>query len=213
MYGWAIFRSHGGLGCPPSYLSQSNLNKLEPRSSKGCEGELTSSRLREKMHPPEEVYKYLYERMATLCLEMGWGEPFSYARAKEIYAAIELGHTIADTFSGADAFNANNDPVEYKSTTSKSVKGAYTGISVQPTWELQDEYLRNEKIAKYPEHYYNRFEKGKLVESWVMDGNKVYELLRPKLRASYGTALHKKDPRLSATITTSEIKKYGRQVI
>jgi len=166
-----------------------------------------------QFNSPGEEYKYHYKAMANLAEAEGWGEPFSYARAKEIYAAIELGHTIADTFTGADAFNANNDPVEYKSTTSKSVKGAYTGISVQPTWELQDEYLRNEKIAKYSEHYYNRFEKGKLAESWVMDGNKVYELLRPKLRASYGTALHKKDPRLSATITTGEIKKYGRRVI
>ena len=162
---------------------------------------------------PEEKFKYLYEQMATLCDRQGWGDPFSYARGKEIYASIELGHTVAPTLSGADAFNDNDDPLEYKSTTQDRVKGAYTGISVHPTWEEQDKYLREEKIAKYTEHYYNRFDGGKLVESWVMDGDKVYELLKPKLRAQFDTVLTKKDPRLSADITNREIKKYGRRVI
>lgn len=162
---------------------------------------------------PEEEYRYLYGRMASLCEEQGYGDPFSYARSKEILAAIELGHSIANTFSGADAFNKDDKPVEYKSTTGKTVKGAYTGISVQPTWEEQEEYLREEKIAKYPEHYYNRFDGGKLVESWVMDGDKVLDVLLPKLRKKYPTVLNKKDPRLSATVTTREIKKYGRRVI
>jgi len=166
-----------------------------------------------QFNSPEEEYKYHYERLAAVCHRQGWGEPFSYARAKEIYAAIELGHTIAATFSGADAFNAIDDGVEYKSTTGKLVKGAYTGISVQPTWEEQEKYLREEKIAKYPEHYYNRFDGGKLVESWVMDGDKVLDILLPKLRKKFSTVLKKKDPRLSATITTGEIKKYGRRVI
>jgi hypothetical protein len=31
-----------------------------------------------------------------------------------------------------------DEPVEYKSTTGKAVQGAYTGISVQPTWEEQE---------------------------------------------------------------------------
>jgi hypothetical protein len=166
-----------------------------------------------QFNSPEEEYKYLYERMASLCEEQGWGDPFSYARSKEIHAAIELGHKVAATYSGADAFNDGNDPVEYKSTTGKAVQGAYTGISVQPTWEEQEKYLREEKIAKYPEHYYNRFDGGKLVESWVMDGDKVLDILLPKLCKKFSTVLNKKDPRLSATVTTKEIKKYGRRVI
>ena len=162
---------------------------------------------------PEEKFKYHYEELTSVAEEQGWGDPISYGRGKEIYAAIELGHTVASTLAGADAFNKASDPVEYKSTTGRAVRGAYTGISVQPTWELQDAYLRNKKIACYPEHYYNRFEKGKLAESWVMDGNKVYELLMPKLRAKFDTVLTKKDPRLSADITNREIKKYGRRGI
>jgi len=52
---------------------------------------------------PEQEYRNLYESMAQLCADQGWGDPFSYARSKEIYAATVLGHNVAQTFSGADA--------------------------------------------------------------------------------------------------------------
>ena len=71
---------------------------------------------------PEQEYKKLYQRMSNLCKQQGWGDPFSYARSKEIYAAIELGHEVSKTFSGADAFNELGYPVEYKSTTGKKAK-------------------------------------------------------------------------------------------
>lgn len=159
-----------------------------------------------------QEYRKLYERMAQLCEEQGWGDPFSYARSKEIYAATVLGHTVADTFSGADAVNQDGDEVEYKSTIGKTCKGSYTGISVQETWQEQERYLFEEKLAKYPEHFYNRFEDGRLVESWKMSGIDVYDNLLPKLKKAYTTVLSKKDPRLSANITWAEIKKYGTLV-
>ena len=162
---------------------------------------------------PEKEYRKLYERMAQLCEEQGWGDPFSYARSKEIYAATVLEHRVANTFSGADAFNQKNEPVEYKSTIANHCKGSYTGISVQETWEKQDRYLLKEKLAKYPEHYYNRFEGGRLVESWKMSGQNVYNILTPKLEAKYPDVLTKKDPRLSANVSWTEIKQYGTKVI
>ena len=158
-------------------------------------------------------YMKLYKDMAKLCKDQGWGDPFSYARSKEIYATILLGHQVASTFSGADAFNESGEPVEYKSTTGKNCKGSYTGISVQDTWEEQKEYLLREKLAKYPEHYYNRFKNGELVESWKLRGDIVYKLLLPKLKKKFSTVLKKKDPRLSATITWGEIKKHGERVL
>ena len=164
------------------------------------------------MTTSEERYQKLYEEMAQLCDQEGWGDPFSYARSKEIYAATVLGHRVADTFSGADAFNEKGQPVEYKSTIDSKPKGSYTGISVQPTWAEQEKYLEEEKIAKYPEHYYNRFSNGKLVESWKMDGRKVLQILKPKLRKKFDTVLQKKDHRLSANVTWTEIKKYGKKV-
>ena len=162
---------------------------------------------------PEQEYRMLFERMTQVCKQQGWGDPFSYARSKEIYAATVLGHRVATTFSGADAFNKKNEPLEYKSTIGKNCKGSYTGISVQDTWDQQEKYLFNDKIAKYPEHYYNRFEDGKLVESWMMSGIDVFNILLPKLKKKYPNVLTKKDPRLSANITWTEIQKYGTRVI
>ena len=63
---------------------------------------------------PEQEYRELYEKMAQLCDQQGWGDPFSYARSKEIYAATVLGHQVAKDFSGADAID-NGEEVEYKS--------------------------------------------------------------------------------------------------
>ena len=165
------------------------------------------------MNEAQKLYISLYERMAALCESQGWGDPFSYARSKEILTSIELGHTVAETLSGADGYNQEGQPVEYKSTTGPKVKGSYTGISVQETWAAQVEYLRNEKILKYPEHYYSRFEDGRLVEAWRLSGQQVYDILLPKLERKYPTVLSKKDPRLSADVTTSDIEKYGVQVI
>ena len=84
---------------------------------------------------------------------------------------------------------------------------------MQPTWEEQEEYLRTKKIGNYFEHYYNLFDRGVLLESWAMSGDDVLKLLLPKLDKKFPTVLTKKDPRLSAGISNTEIKKYGRRVI
>jgi hypothetical protein len=162
---------------------------------------------------PEQKYQQLYKDMAKLCAKQGWGDPFSYARSKEIYAATVLKHTVANTFSGADAINQHGQEVEYKSTTAKNCKGSYTGVSVQPTWEEQERYLLEDKIAKYPEHYYNRFNNGHLAESWVIPGDVVHKILLPKFKKKFPSILQKKDPRLSADVTWKEIKKYGKKVL
>ena len=161
---------------------------------------------------PEQEYRELYEKMARLCDRQGWGDPFSYARSKEIYAATVLGHQVAKDFSGADAID-NGEEVEYKSTTGKNCKGAYTGISVQPSWSEQERYLREKKILKYPWHYFNRFQDGKLVESWRMSGEKVYDCLLPKLKKKFPTVLKKKDPRLGANVSWTQIQEFGTRII
>lgn len=161
-----------------------------------------------------DKYISLYNEMASLCEASGWGDPFSYARSKEIYATCVLNHEMPgpNDYSGADAINQEGQGVEYKSTIGPKVQGSYTGISVQPTWEEQDRYLKEEKILKYPEHYFNRFQGGKMVESWRLSGQQVYDILLPKLRKKYDTVLTKKDPRLGATVTNREIVKYGERV-
>lgn len=162
-----------------------------------------------------EKYINLYNEMASLCQANGWGDPFSYARSKEIYATCVLNHTMPgpSDYSGADAINQRGEGVEYKSTIGPRVKGSYTGISVQPTWDEQVKYLREHKILKYPEHYFNRFQDGKLVESWRLTGQQVYDILLPKLEKKFDTVLTKKDPRLSADVTNTDILNNGVRVL
>ena len=163
---------------------------------------------------PELKFKQLFYEMTLLCEQEEWGDWSSYARSKEIFAAIELDHRVAPHFSGADGLQMDGpDEYEYKSTNDRRCKGAYTGISVQATWEEQDRYLREDKILKYARHYYNRFEGGKLVESWYLTGQQAYDILKPKLQKKYATVLKKKDPRLSANVTWTDIKNNGVQVI
>ena len=82
---------------------------------------------------PEEKYQQLFEDMYSLCEENNWGDPFSYARSREIHLAGLLGHRVADDYSGADAYDNNNNPVEYTSTIGKKLTATYNGISVQDT--------------------------------------------------------------------------------
>lgn len=164
---------------------------------------------------PEQKFQELYKEMWDLCQEKDWGDPFSYARAKEIYATCSLNHQMPGPtmYAGADGINEQGQPVEYKSTTGKNCQGSYTGISVQKDWREQEKYLVTEKLGKYPEHYYNRFEDGKLTESWKLSGKKVLDLLLPKLAKKFDTVSQQKDPRLAATVTWKEIQEYGEQVI
>ena len=159
-----------------------------------------------------EEFKMLFERMYKLCDEQGWGDPFSYARSREIHIAGTLGHKISDTLSGADGIDEDGE-CEYKSTICKNINGAYNGISVQSTWEEQEEYLLNEKIAKYKNHYIARYEGGKIAEICKLDGMDVFNILCPKLEKKFPTILTKKDPRLGASLTQKEIYKYGEQII
>ena len=122
---------------------------------------------------PEQKFQQLFEEMYSLCGEQGWGDPFSYARSREIHLAGLLGHTVADDYSGADAFDKDGKPLEYKSTIAKNINGTYNGISVQDTWEDQEDYLINNKIGKYDNHFIARYEDGKVVEVWRLSGDDV----------------------------------------
>ena len=161
---------------------------------------------------PTEEYKNLYERLYGICEENGWGDPFSYARSREIHIAGTLGHKISDTLSGADAIDEDGE-CEYKSTIAKTINGSYNGISVQPTWEEQVEYLRNEKIGKYKNHYIARYAGGKIVEVWKLDGMDVFNILLLKLKKAYMSTNNRKDPRLGSSLTQKEIYNYGEQII
>lgn len=164
---------------------------------------------------PEQKFRKLYEEMFDLCEEHGWGDPFSYARSKEIHMAGLLGHQVSDTLSGADGYDEDGG-CEYKSTIASRINATYNAISVQPTWDEQVRYLREDKIAKYKNHYHARYEGGKVVELWKLSGDDVLEILLPKLRRAWNrmqSGKVSKDPRLGASICKSEIYAYGERLI
>jgi hypothetical protein len=163
------------------------------------------------MMTPEKKFKKLYEDMFKLCLDNDWGDPFSYARSREIHIAGILGHKVSTTLSGADGIDEDGE-CEYKSTIAKSIQATYNGISVQPTWEEQVDYLYNEKIAKYKNHYIVRYDGSEIAEIWKLSGIDVFKILLPKLENKYPNILNKKDPRLGANLTKSEIYKYGEKL-
>lgn len=170
--------------------------------------------MRTDMKTLEERYMHHLRGMQQVCREGNWGDPFSYARAKEIAMAIALAHTISPSLPGADAFNQKGEPVEYKSTIGPRIQGVYNGISVFPTWEEQEDYLLNKKIGCYPEHYIARFDRetNEIVEIWVLTGKQVCDILIPKLKEKFSTILENKDPRLGATLTQTDIYKYGKRI-
>tara|TARA_B100002052_G_scaffold277981_1_gene283908 strand:+ start:1878 stop:2420 length:543 start_codon:yes stop_codon:yes gene_type:complete len=159
---------------------------------------------------PELQYQALYEQLYALCEDQGWGDPFSYARSREIHMAGILGHRIADDYSGADAFDSEGG-CEYKSTIAKSINATYNGISVQDTWEEQERYLKEDKIGKYRNHYYARYEGGKVVEIWKLNAEDVLHIILPKAKKQYPKkrAGNAKDPRIGVTISRREIHQYG----
>ena len=164
---------------------------------------------------PEQKFQQLFEEMYSLCSDQGWGDPFSYARSREIHLAGLLGHTVADDYSGADAFDEDGKPLEYKSTIAKYINGTYNGISVQDTWEDQEDYLINNKIGKYDNHFIARYDDGKVVEVWRLSGEDVLSILLPKLKKDWNRKINgnHKDPRLSASLSKKEIYAVGTCVL
>ena len=163
---------------------------------------------------PEEKYQSLYEQLYALCEVQGWGDPFSYARSREIHMAGILGHKIADDYSGADAFDEDGG-CEYKSTIANRINATYNGISVQDTWEEQERYLIEDKIGKYKNHYYARYEGSIVKEVWRLRCEDVLNIVIPKAKKQYpkkrsGNA---KDPRIGVTISKSEIYSVGTRIL
>lgn len=154
---------------------------------------------------PEQKYLRAFQTMHRVCKEMGWGDPFSYARSREIHMAIVLGHKISDTYSGADAIEPDGSMTEYKTTIQSKIEATYNGISLQPTWEEQVRYLKKEKIECYKNHYFARYSNGKIVELWRMSGKDILDILLPKIKKQYFSQLNRKDPRLGAKLTQKEI--------
>jgi len=111
--------------------------------------------------------------------------------------------------------NGWGDPFSYARSRANSINATYNGISVQDTWEEQERYLIEDKIGKYKNHYYARYEGGKIVEVWRLDCDDVLNIVLPKAKKQYpkkknGNA---KDPRIGVTISKKEIYAIGTCIL
>ena len=163
----------------------------------------------------QQRYLSAFAALYEAAEEMNAGDPMSYARSREIHIACLLGHTVADSYSGADAYEADGTPVEYKSTIGKTISATYNGISVQPSWEEQEAYLIDHKIGCYPRHYFVRYEGSDVAEVWVMDSDSVLSILLPKCQKQFDAKRNgkAKDPRIGVTISAKEIRSLGRRIV
>ena len=59
------------------------------------------------------------------------------------------------------------------------------------------------------------YEGAQVVEVWVMDSDTVLSLLLPKAQKQYTTKRNgkAKDPRIGVTISSGEIRKFGRRIV
>lgn len=161
---------------------------------------------------PEKEFSDLFERMYKICIDNNWGDPFSYARSREIHMSNALHHKVAETLSGADAIDRDGNEVEYKSTTGKKINATYNGITLQSTWEEQVKYLTEKKIGRYKHHYFTRYADGQIQETWRMDAKEVLNLALTKLKPMYDSEKKRKDPRLGFNITHKYIYKNATQI-
>ena len=115
------------------------------------------------MDTPKAQFAYHFEELYKLCKENSWGDPFNYARSREIHLANTLNHEVSKTLSGADAIDEDGE-CEYKTTIGNRISATYHAISVQDTWEEQVKYLNEEKICKYKNHYFARYDGAKICE-------------------------------------------------
>ena len=188
-------------------------NMIDDPSSGGFQGIITKL-MEEFNNSPEDQFAQYFTLMYKLCKKHNWGDPFSYARSREIIIANTLGHTIGDTYSGADGYD-NNGKYEYKSTIAKDINGTYNGISVQDDETAQKKYINDEKIGNYDTHYFARFDNGEIAEMWSVPGVVVARELMPKIIKQFhakkkGTA---KDPRIGVTFTKKQIKTFGARIL
>jgi len=159
--------------------------------------------------------KHHFQEIDKICKKNDIKDITTNGRVKEFLMAVELGHTLADNTRGADAFDENGNPVEYKSTVNPAINAAYRGISCQESWRKQRKYFKEEKIFCCQKHYFARFDGLEIVEMYSLEPSDVFKILIPKLKKEYKNKKENfhKDPRLGVVIFKNEILENGVQLI
>ena len=100
---------------------------------------------------------------------------------------------------------------ECRSTPDSMIFSSDGASPIADFWEEQERYLKEDKIGKYRNHYYARYEGGKGVEIWKLNAEDVLRIILPKAKKQYPKkrAGNAKDPRIGVTISRREIHQYG----
>lgn len=167
----------------------------------------------------EKEYIKAYKNFCTAFEALtGSPDPFNYSRAKELHVSLLLGLSWCSGFDGADALDLNGNQIEIKTTTAKNINGTYNGLSVYENWQDFLEYLWH-KFPENTRHIFARYEGPDLAEVYELDNDKVLDILESKLVKNFdenGLLTEKKknakDPRLGASVSMTEIKKYGEKI-
>ena len=157
-------------------------------------------------------FKHHVNCISDISDTLGFGDPFSYNRMREILMAIELGHDVSTVYAGGDAVDENGEEVEYKSTIQKKLTAQYTGVSVYDDWDEQLSYLKDKKIGGYTYHYFGLFVGHKVKTIYRLTGAQVMEFTEKSFKKSWKNRNQRKDPRLSATLSEDQILT-GKKII
>ena len=154
----------------------------------------------------------LFENVNKLAYKYNQKDVWHGGRGKEYYISYILNHAVGEEYTGADAYDKLG-ACEYKTTSTnhKSPKFRYN-FNKLPTWKEQMEYLENEKILPYKNHYMIFFDvTGTVSEVWKLKAEVVLELLLKTIKSQY--LLHKDSEKvIDVALTPTQVREYGEKV-
>ena len=71
-----------------------------------------------------------------------------------------------------------------------------------------------DKLGKYPRHYYARYEGSEVAEVWMLTADDVISLVLPRAKKQYETKRSgkAKDPRIGVSISAGDIQRLGTRL-
>lgn len=162
----------------------------------------------------EKEFAKKYAELVQLAHLMDVGDPFGAGRAREIILSGILEHKIGDKLHGIDAQSfCATKTYEYKTWLDSCYPTARYDVSWCDTWENQVEYLKHNKIANHEFHFFASFTVfGEVTAIYKMSGEKVLELLLPKLQRKF-YAPKKRSGVLYASLTQKDLREHAEKII
>ena len=95
----------GPIPPDPSIVSEENEKHFLEEVNKIVQKQIEEENIAYEYSRAQKLFAYHFEELYKLCKENSWGDPFSYARSREIHLANMLNHEVSQTLSGADAID------------------------------------------------------------------------------------------------------------